>query len=65
MTDRGVEPLTKSFMQLSNIESLLGINGIKRVIGMLGQDDRKRTYLEDLTSRIYLELSEAVRVCIL
>ncbi|CCI39774.1 unnamed protein product [Albugo candida] len=47
------------YIELSNIESLLGINGIKRVIGMLGQDDRKRTYLEDLTSRIYLELSEA------
>jgi hypothetical protein len=34
---------------------------VKRVIGMLGQDERKRVYLEDLTSRIYIDLKNAVR----
>lgn len=47
-------------VQLSRIESLLGVTGVKRVIGMLGQDERKRIYLEDLTSRIYVDLTNAV-----
>ncbi|RHY23046.1 hypothetical protein DYB36_012083 [Aphanomyces astaci] len=49
--------------QISRIESLLGITGMKRVLGMLGQDERKRVYLEDMTSRIYLDISEAVTSC--
>lgn len=53
------------YIELSRIESLLGVTGIKRVIGMLGQDERKRIYLEDLTSRIYVDLSNAVRTCVL
>lgn len=48
--------------QLSRIESLLGVTGVRRVIGMLGQDERKQFYLEDLTSRIYIDLSNAVRL---
>lgn len=51
--------------QLSRIESLLGVTGVKRVIGMLGQDERKRIYLEDLTSRIYVDLTNAVLLSIL
>ncbi|TMW63259.1 hypothetical protein Poli38472_002200 [Pythium oligandrum] len=47
------------YIELSKIESLLGVTGIRRVIGMLGQDERKRYYLEDLTSRIYIELNNA------
>ncbi|DBA03656.1 TPA: hypothetical protein N0F65_006835 [Lagenidium giganteum] len=47
------------FIELSKIESLLGVTGIKRVVGMLGQDERKRLFLEDLTSRIYIDLSNA------
>ena len=47
-------------MQLSRIESLLGANGLRRVIGMLGQDERKRFYLEDFTSRIIVDLTNAV-----
>jgi hypothetical protein len=30
------------------------------VIGMLGQDERKRFYLEDFTSRIVVDLTHAV-----
>lgn len=37
------------------------MTGITRVIGMLGQDERKRIFLEDLTARIYVDLSDAVR----
>jgi len=29
---------------------------VRRVIGMLGQDERKHFFLEDLTSRIYIDL---------
>ncbi|TYZ58561.1 hypothetical protein PybrP1_007279 [[Pythium] brassicae (nom. inval.)] len=47
------------YIELSRIESLLGVTGVKRVIGMLGQDERKRIYLEDLTSRIYVDLTNA------
>ncbi|ETV95230.1 hypothetical protein, variant 2 [Aphanomyces invadans] len=48
-----------NFQDISRIESLLGVTGTKRVLGMLGQDERKRVYLEDMTSRIYLDVSEA------
>ena len=51
---------TKVYMELVRIESLLGATGIKFVIGMLGQDERKRYYLEDTTSRIYIDLSNTV-----
>ena len=34
--------------------------GVRRVIGMLGQDERKRFYLEDFTSRIVIDLTNAV-----
>ncbi|KAH9115975.1 hypothetical protein AeMF1_010045 [Aphanomyces euteiches] len=47
------------YLDLSKIESLLGVTGTKRVLGMLGQDERKRVFLEDLTSRIFLDLTEA------
>ncbi|KAF1330108.1 DNA polymerase epsilon subunit, partial [Globisporangium splendens] len=47
------------YIELSRIESLLGVTGMKRVIGMIGQDERKRVYLEDLTSRIYVDLTNA------
>uniref|UniRef100_K3WKM4 DNA polymerase II subunit 2 n=1 Tax=Globisporangium ultimum (strain ATCC 200006 / CBS 805.95 / DAOM BR144) TaxID=431595 RepID=K3WKM4_GLOUD len=50
---------TVEYIELSRIESLLGVTGVKRVIGMLGQDERKRVYLEDLTSRIYIDLKNA------
>ncbi|GAB9463817.1 hypothetical protein Gpo141_00001264 [Globisporangium polare] len=50
---------TVEYIELSRIESLLGVTGVKRVIGMLGQDERKRIYLEDLTSRIYVDLTNA------
>ncbi|RLN96760.1 hypothetical protein BBJ28_00025649 [Nothophytophthora sp. Chile5] len=46
-------------IELSRIESLLGVTGVRRVIGMLGQDERKRMYLEDLTSRIVIDLTSA------
>ncbi|RLO00916.1 hypothetical protein DYB28_013125, partial [Aphanomyces astaci] len=48
-----------SLFRERRIESLLGVTGMKRVLGMLGQDERKRVYLEDMTSRIYLDISEA------
>uniref|UniRef100_A0AAV1UIC8 DNA polymerase epsilon subunit n=1 Tax=Peronospora matthiolae TaxID=2874970 RepID=A0AAV1UIC8_9STRA len=48
------------YMELSRIESLLGVAGVRRVIGMLGQDERKRFYLEDFTSRIVIDLANAV-----
>ncbi|KAE9015715.1 hypothetical protein PR002_g13853 [Phytophthora rubi] len=50
---------TTEYMELSRIESLLGVSGVRRVIGMLGQDERKRFYLEDLTSRIIVDLTNA------
>ncbi|RHY54017.1 hypothetical protein DYB30_006111 [Aphanomyces astaci] len=49
--------------QISRIESLLGVTGMKRVLGMLGQDERQQVYLEDMTSRIYLDISEAELDC--
>jgi DNA polymerase epsilon subunit 2 len=49
-------------IELSRIESLLGVTGIRRVIGMLGQDERRRYFLEDLTSRIFIDLTNAVRI---
>ncbi|CAI5703471.1 unnamed protein product [Peronospora effusa] len=51
---------TSEYMELSRIESLLGATGVRRVIGMLGQDERKRFYLEDFTSRIIIDLTNAV-----
>ncbi|CAI5723284.1 unnamed protein product [Hyaloperonospora brassicae] len=48
------------YMELSRIESLLGVSGVRRVIGMLGQDERERFYLEDFTSRIVIDLTNAV-----
>lgn len=50
---------TIEYMELSRIESLLGVSGVRRVIGMLGQDERKRFYLEDFTSRIIIDLTNA------
>ncbi|KUG00664.1 DNA polymerase epsilon subunit 2 [Phytophthora nicotianae] len=50
---------TTEYMELSRIESLLGVSGVRRVIGMLGQDERKRFYLEDFTSRIIIDLTNA------
>ncbi|CEG41728.1 dna polymerase epsilon [Plasmopara halstedii] len=50
---------TAEYIELSRIESLLGTSGVRRVIGMLGQDERKRYYLEDFTSRIVIDLSDA------
>ncbi|RHY89298.1 hypothetical protein DYB35_004186 [Aphanomyces astaci] len=52
-----------SLFRERRIESLLGVTGMKRVLGMLGQDERKRVYLEDMTSRIYLDISEAELDC--
>ncbi|KAL4109214.1 hypothetical protein PRIC1_000917 [Phytophthora ramorum] len=51
---------TTEYMELSRIESLLGMTGLRRVIGMLGQDERNRMYLEDFTSRIIIDLTNAV-----
>ncbi|OWZ23863.1 DNA polymerase epsilon subunit [Phytophthora megakarya] len=48
---------TTEYMELSRIESLLGVGGVRRVVGMLGQDERKRFYLEDFTSRIIVDFS--------
>ncbi|KAF0695024.1 Aste57867_14124 [Aphanomyces stellatus] len=47
------------FVELCKIESLLGVTGTKSVLGMLGQDERKRVYLEDLTSRIFVNIEDA------
>ena len=46
---------------MSTIESLMGTVGMKRIVGMLGEDERKRLYLEDTTARICIDLSSAVR----
>ncbi|KAJ0409321.1 hypothetical protein ATCC90586_000558 [Pythium insidiosum] len=48
------------YIELSRIESLLGVTGVRRVMGMLGQDERKRFFLEDLTARIYIDLANVV-----
>ncbi|RLN63551.1 hypothetical protein BBP00_00004060 [Phytophthora kernoviae] len=50
---------TSQYMELSRIESLLGVTGVRRVIGMLGQDERNRMYLEDFSSRIIVDLTNA------
>lgn len=60
--DVAISMLSGCTSQLSRIESLLGVTGVRRVIGMLGQDERKRFFLEDLTTRIYIDLSNAVRL---
>jgi DNA polymerase epsilon subunit 2 len=48
------------YIELSKIESLLGVTGVRRVLGMIGQDERKKFFLEDHTSRIYIDLTHAV-----
>ncbi|CAH0520175.1 unnamed protein product [Peronospora belbahrii] len=51
---------TAEYIELSRIESLLGVTGVRRVIGLLGQDERKRLYLEDFTSRIIVDFTNAL-----
>ncbi|EQC30298.1 hypothetical protein SDRG_11875 [Saprolegnia diclina VS20] len=52
--------LQREYLELTRIESLLGVSGIKRVLGMLGQDERNAMYLEDLTARIYINTDKTV-----
>ncbi|OQR91471.1 DNA polymerase epsilon subunit, partial [Thraustotheca clavata] len=52
--------IQQNYLALTRIESLLGVTGVKRVLGMLGEDERKKKYLEDLTARIYINTDKAV-----
>ncbi|OQR90110.1 DNA polymerase epsilon subunit [Achlya hypogyna] len=52
--------LQREYLELTRIESLLGVSGVKRVLGMLGQDERNNIYLEDLTARIYINTDKTI-----
>jgi DNA polymerase epsilon subunit 2 len=49
----------REFVQLTQVEALLGSEGVKRLLGMLTQKEEGQYYLEDISGSIKLNLANA------